>query len=456
MESHAPVAAAYAPSGSLLGALALILAAAYVFAWLARRVRQPIVVGEIVAGIALGPSVLGLFPGDLVDLAFPADVRPCLQVLAQLGLVLFMFDVGYHFDSSRLKGHGRQVMAVSLQSLGRAALRARSGTGLRDSPLVLDRSAMTADGLLVPALFLGAAMSITAFPVLARIIGERGLQQDRIGAMVFGVRRHPGRPGLDCAGGGRRAREQHGCRTAVTHGRRVGCAAGRSACNVVRPALTWLFAPERRRAGSALTQAVLVVGLLLSAWTTEAIGLHAVFGAFAFGAIVPRARIDATAPQVPERLEQISLFLLPVFFIVTGLSVNLGGLGGPGLLLLLAVLLVACFGKFVGAASAARLTGATKREAATLGVLLERPRPHGTRHPQRRTRARRPRRPAVHRHGRDGGRDHDHDRTAAGPLPPDGRDPVGARRGGHSYLRGQERPRSRAVAGRHHLSAEGG
>jgi Kef-type K+ transport system membrane component KefB len=367
LESHAPVAAAYAPSGSLLGALALILAAAYVFAWLARRVRQPIVVGEIVAGIALGPSVLGLFPGDLVDLAFPADVRPCLQVLAQLGLVLFMFDVGYHFDSSRLKGHGRQVMAVSLSSV---ALPFALGAGLACATAPwFDRSAMTADGLLVPALFLGAAMSITAFPVLARIIGERGLQQDRIGAMALG-----------CA-----AIQDFLAWTvlavvvALANSTGAGPLLRMAVASVallvglhyvVRPALTWLFAPERRRAGSALTQAVLVVGLLLSAWTTEAIGLHAVFGAFAFGAIVPRARIDATAPQVPERLEQISLFLLPVFFIVTGLSVNLGGLGGPGLLLLLAVLLVACFGKFVGAASAARLTGATKREAATLGVLL--------------------------------------------------------------------------------------
>ncbi|MEU5543942.1 cation:proton antiporter [Streptomyces sioyaensis] len=368
MEPHAIAAgAAEAVTGSLLGALALILAAAYVFARLAQRARQPVVVGEIIVGIVLGPSVLGLLPGDLVDVFFPAEVRPYLQVLSQLGLVLFMFGVGYHFDGSHLRGHGRQVTVVSLSSV---ALPFALGAGLF---CVLDpwltASDMTVDGVLVPALFLGAAMSITAFPVLARIVSERGLQKDRIGAMsvacaaiqdflawavlavVVALAKSTGAWPL-----ARMALASAALLLVLVYG--------------VRPGLVWLFAPERRWSGSALIHAVLVVGVLLCAWATEAMGLHAVFGAFAFGAVVPRTSIDATAPEVPERIEQTSLFLLPVFFIVTGLSVNLGGLGGEGLLILLAVLIVACVGKFVGAAGAARLTGATGRESAALGVLL--------------------------------------------------------------------------------------
>ncbi|CAM5556427.1 hypothetical protein SAVIM338S_04554 [Streptomyces avidinii] len=354
-------------TGSILGALALIVAAAYVFARLAQRVRQPVVVGEIVAGIALGPSVLGLLPGDLVGLFFPPEVKPYLQILAQLGLVLFMFGVGYQFDGSHLRGHGRQVTTVSLSSV---ALPFVLGAGLAWAcqPWFL-RSQMKTDGLLVPALFLGAAMSITAFPVLARIISERGLQRDRLGAMA-----------IACA-----AIQDFLAWTVLAVVVALANATGPwplaqmalwsvafflGLMLIVRPGLVWLLAPERRWAGSPVVHAVLVVGLLLCAWATEAIGLHSVFGAFAFGAVVPRRQIDETAPEVPERIEQTSLFLLPVFFIVTGLSVDLGGLGWQGLAILAAVITVACVGKFVGAAGAARLTGATARESMTLGVLL--------------------------------------------------------------------------------------
>ncbi|MFD7666783.1 cation:proton antiporter [Streptomyces sp. NPDC059788] len=354
-------------TAALLIALALIVAAAFVFARLARRLRQPAVVGEIIAGVVLGPSVLGLLPGDLVDVLFPADVRPFLHVLSQLGLVLFMFGVGYEFDAARLRHHGLRVTAVSLSSV---ALPFALGAGL--AVLLVpwfDRAQMKTDGVLVPALFLGAAMSITAFPVLARIIGERGLQKDRTGviavacaavqdvlawvvlAVVVALANSAGHWPL--------------VQLALSS---VALPAG--LVWLVKPALAWALSPARRWHGAMATHAVLVVGLLLSAWATEAIGLHAVFGAFAFGAVAPRAEIDAGAPEVPERVEQASLLLLPVFFVVTGLSVNLGGLGGRGALILLAVLAVACAGKFLGAAGAAGLTGATRQEATVLGVLM--------------------------------------------------------------------------------------
>jgi Kef-type K+ transport system membrane component KefB len=131
-------------------------------------------------------------------------------------------------------------------------------------------------------------------------------------------------------------------------------------------------------AGSAATvggnnlviHAVLICGLLACAWATDEIGLHVVFGAVVFGTIVPKWHIDAMASEIPERIDQTSLLLLPVFFTVTGLSVDFGGLGWQGLVIVVAVIVVACVGKFVGAASSARLTGATGRQSVVLGILL--------------------------------------------------------------------------------------
>ncbi|MFD7033236.1 cation:proton antiporter [Streptomyces sp. NPDC059917] len=364
---HAAAPTAASVTGGVLLGLAVVLGVAYAFGRLAQRVRQPAVVGEIVAGLALGPSLLGLLPGDLTGALFPAEVRPFLQVLSQLGLVLFMFGVGYQLELNHLRGRGPQVTAVSLASV---VLPFLLGMGLA---VALEPTFITAelrvDGLLEPALFLGVAMSITAFPVLARIIDERGLNKSPLGALA-----------LACA-----AIQDFlaWCVLAVvvalvqaTGWGPLGWLAVQSAAfviallHVVRPGLRWLLAPERRWAGAPATHAALVVGLLLSAWATEGMGLHAVFGAFAFGAVVPRRHVDAVAPQVPERIEQTSLFLLPAFFTVTGLSTDLGALGPQGAFMLLAAVAVACAGKFAGAFGSARLTGATAREATALGILL--------------------------------------------------------------------------------------
>ncbi|MFI9123573.1 cation:proton antiporter [Streptomyces bikiniensis] len=355
-------------AGIVLVDLALVLFTAFLFAALAKRVRQPAVMGEIVAGVALGPSLLGLLPGDLPRLLFPPEVRPYLDALAQLGLVLFMFGVGYQLSLSHVRGVGRHIAVVSFASV---ALPFAMGAGL--ALLLypwLDQSRLATDGALGPALFLGAAMSITAFPVLARIITERGLQKQRVGtvalvsaaiqdvvawsvlAAVVAV--------VTVSGPWSFARTAGGAVLFVL-----------VLVWLVRPALVWLLAPRRRWAGSGATvHVVLCSGLLTSAWITDELGLHAVFGAFLFGAVVPRHRVDAIAPEAPERIEQTSLLLLPVFFAVTGLTVDLAGLGAQGLVMVLAVVAVACVGKFAGAAGAARLTGAGRRESTVLGVLL--------------------------------------------------------------------------------------
>ncbi|ARF64877.1 cation/H(+) antiporter [Streptomyces violaceoruber] len=371
MSTHGPALSAgesAGVTGIVLVGVALVLLAAFLFSAAAQRVRQPAVMGEIVAGIALGPSLLGLLPGDLPGLLFPPAARPYLEVLAQLGLVLFMFGVGYQLSLSHVKGVGRHIALVSFSSV---ALPFVMGATL--AVLLypwLDKSQLKTDGMLGPALFLGAAMSITAFPVLARIIIERGLQKHRVGAVALvsaaiqdviawtvlaAVVTVVSVSGLWSLG-----------RTVVG-----AVAFGLVLVLVVRPALAWVLAPARPWAGNAPTvHVVLCSGLLASAWVTDEIGLHAVFGAFLFGAVAPRRHIDATAPEVPERIDQTSLLLLPVFFTVTGLSVDLAGLGAQGLVMVLATVAVACAGKFLGALGAARLSGSGGRESTVLGILL--------------------------------------------------------------------------------------
>ncbi|MFE3604149.1 cation:proton antiporter, partial [Streptomyces sp. NPDC059142] len=160
---------------------AAVTTAAYVFARLAQRVRQPAVMGEIVAGIALGPSLLGLLPGDLTERLFPTDVRPYLNVIAQLGLTLFMFGVGHQLDLTQLRGAGRRIVSISLGSM-----LLPFGLGVGAAVVLyswMDQSQLRGDGMLGPVLFMGVATSITAFPVLARIIHERGMNRDPVGAM---------------------------------------------------------------------------------------------------------------------------------------------------------------------------------------------------------------------------------------------------------------------------------
>ncbi|WP_405847048.1 cation:proton antiporter [Streptomyces sp. NBC_01518] len=355
-------------TGTLLADLALILGVAYVFAWLAGRLRQPAVLGEIIAGLALGPVLLGLLPGNATEALFPTAVLPYLQVLAQLGLVMFMFGVGYELDVSHLRGMGRQVAAISGGAL---LLPFVLGTGLAVTLYPwFDLSELKTDSRVGPSLFLGAAMAITAFPVLARIIAERGLQRDRTGTIALASAAVQDVLAWCLLAAVAALVKATGAWPLAALALQLVLFVG-VLVGVVRPGLSWLLAPQRRwRVTAPFVQVLLVTGLLSCAWATDAMGLHAVFGAFAFGACVPRGHIDALAPEVPERIEQTSLLLLPVFFTVTGLSVDFSGLGWKGAAIVVAVILVACAGKFVGAVSAARLVGLPPRQAATLGVLL--------------------------------------------------------------------------------------
>jgi Kef-type K+ transport system membrane component KefB len=265
----------------LLIDIAVVIAVARVFGELAQKVNQPAVVGEIVAGITLGPSLLGALPGDLDTRLFPTDVRPLLLALAQIGLVLFMFIVGLELDLGLTKGRERLAASISMASV---VLPFALGFGLA---WVLHPKHSEVAGkevsLLALALFLGTAMSITAFPVLARILTARGMQRTVPGvislasaavddviawtllALVIAV-------------------IEGGSPAAVA--RTVGLTAAFAFVifAIVRPLLRRLLR-WRNRSGHLTSDilAVLLVGLFACAAITDMIGIHSIFGAFMFG-----------------------------------------------------------------------------------------------------------------------------------------------------------------------------
>jgi Kef-type K+ transport system membrane component KefB len=349
--------------------LAVIVVVARLMGRLAVRLGQPAVIGEIIAGILLGPTLLGALPGDLVERLFPGDVRPFLNVLAQLGLVLFMFIVGLEVDLSFIRG--REKLAFSVSS---ASIALPFGLGVLLAHQLYDRHDDVGGShveFIAFALFLGVAMSITAFPVLARILSERGMHRVPTGVLS-----------LACA-----AVDDvfAWALLAVV----VAVTVGGSATGVLQ-ILLWtvifalvMFLVVRRlltRLLAAFTRAdrltpemlaLVLVGVLVSAWVTEEIGIHFIFGAFVFGVVMPRAGAAQLTHEITEHIEQLSvLLLLPVFFVVTGLGVDVGGVGLTGLGELGLILLVAISGKFLGAFGAARALRVPRRQSTTLGVLM--------------------------------------------------------------------------------------
>ncbi|WP_067807308.1 cation:proton antiporter domain-containing protein [Actinomadura formosensis] len=348
--------------------IAIVLLTGAVLGRLARYLRQPPVVGEIVAGIALGPSLLGLLPGDLTAHIFPAETRAYLSAIAQVGLLVFMFQIGWEFDKGLLRGRRGAAGAISISS---TALAFGLGAGLA---AMLYPYHDTVKGDHVPftafALFMGAAMSITAFPVLARMLTEHRMMGTRVGALALAS------AALDdvlawcllaltaaivTAGGTVKDMVQIGALSVLY----VAVMA-----LVMRPLLAYLTRRMVRNRMPPVYVIVLVAGLFLSSYATTWIGIHAVFGAFAFGFIMPRKPFETLADGVKQPFDGISMVLLPVFFIVTGLNVDISAISGLGAVELVAIVLVACAGKILGAAIPGRLTGMPWREAGTLGLLV--------------------------------------------------------------------------------------
>ncbi|MEH2254216.1 cation:proton antiporter [Nostoc sp.] len=330
-----------------------------------RSIKQPLVIGEIVAGIMLGPSLFGLVAPDVAVTLFPPETFPFLNVLSQVGLIFFMFLIGLELNPKYLSGQLKVAILTSHVSI---LVPFSLGTLLAVLlyPLVSNASV----SFTAFALFLGAAMSITAFPVLARIITENNLQGTRLGTLA-----------LTCA-----AVDDvtAWCLLAVAIAvARTGDFAGAILTiiasivyiGLMLTAGRWFLkrlAKHYLRAGrlSQLLLAGIYMGVVASALITELIGIHLIFGAFLLGAAMPKNE-DLVRELAVKTEDFVLIFLLPIFFAYSGLKTQIGLLNRPELWLLCALVLgVAIAGKYVGTYVAARVSGISKREASALGWLM--------------------------------------------------------------------------------------
>jgi Kef-type K+ transport system membrane component KefB len=348
----------------VLLALPVIIVTARALGAVFRRLGQPPVVGEVIAGIVLGPSLLGHVWPDGAAYLLPASAAPLLQILAQVGVILFMFLVGLELNAQRLRHESHTTVAISHASIVVPFL-----LGSVLALWLYPRFSTSDVPFTVFALFTGVSMSVTAFPVLARILTDRGIQATPLGVIA-----------LTCA-----AVDDVSAWCLLAFVVSLARAQATDALSTVGFALifvvvmVWAVRPlmgmlvRRTSRSGGLTQdviAIVVVALLLSALATEAIGIHALFGAFLLGAII--AHDSLIAKELGRRLNDIVVILfLPAFFAYTGMRTQIGLLDSAGEWLWCAVIVaVACLGKFGGSAIAARFTGLRWRDAAALGVLM--------------------------------------------------------------------------------------
>jgi Kef-type K+ transport system membrane component KefB len=355
----------------LLIDMVIIIIAARTLGWLVTRVGQPAVIGEILAGILLGPTVLGHIASGAPASLFPKAVP--LDSIANLGLIFFMFLVGLELDPRLMRAQGRRAIEISLSGIVAPLL-----LGILIGTLLVsvnNGGAFLAGTVHPPktstfALFIGASMCITAFPVLARILVDRQIYKTAVGtaslcaaavddaiawillAAVVGI----ARTGSPLAAG----------RTFLLALLFVGFM-----FVIARRGLDLLARRYDVLGRLSVDQvAVVLAGVLLAAFVTEKIGIHAIFGAFLFGAVMPKR--SGMTRELTDKVEDFALIvLLPIFFAVTGLRTNLFSLNSPSLIGWLAVIVVvATVGKFAGVGIAARLTGSSGRDAATIGALM--------------------------------------------------------------------------------------
>jgi Kef-type K+ transport system membrane component KefB len=350
-------------TADLLGDVALVLIISTLLGALARRFGQPAVVGQILAGILLGPSLLGRLPGDLTSRLFPHAALPALTVISQVAIAIFMFVVGYE-----LEGRFRPRRSAPALLVAAGALLVPMGLGSGMALIFRSMFATLGQANFSHSfvLFMGVATSITALPVLAAIMRERGIAWTTAGiaattaagvmdvaawlvlaAALVGTTHKPGRP------------------WPVTFLLLVGFAA--IMLLAVRPAVGWWI--RRPRAVLANQLPVALALALGSAWVTATLGLHSVFGGLLAGFTMP-GKDGTPDPEVLRPMEEVGGMLLPLFFVVTGLSVNLGDLDGTAFTLLALLCVAASAGKVGPAYAASRLGGLGPREAATVAVLV--------------------------------------------------------------------------------------
>jgi Kef-type K+ transport system membrane component KefB len=345
--------------------LMLIIVASQLCAWLFKKIGQPAVMGEIIAGILLGPSLMGAVLPQFSTFVFPPASLVNLQMLSQVGLILFMFVIGMELDLHLLKQKARAAIFISYFSI---IFPFCLGIGL--SYFLYERFAPPNIPFYAFSLFTGIAMSITAFPVLARIIKERGLTGTKLGIIAITA----------AAAGDVAAWCILAFIIAIVNAGSISSSLYTIAevicyvvimLMVVRPLLKKMAMPATgSNTMKRSSMAIIFVTLLASSYCCEVIGIHALFGAFMVGAIMPEEW--NFRKLLIDKIEDVALvLLLPLFFVFTGLRTEVGLLNDPSLWLTCGlIILVAVAGKFGGSAIAARLTGETMKDSLSIGALM--------------------------------------------------------------------------------------
>ena len=353
------------PLSLLLIQIVVIVFISKLLASLVRRIGQPMVVGEVIAGILLGPSVLGLFLPAVSQFIFQPASLPNLNFLSQLGLILFMFIIGLELDVQLLKHKAHTAVVVS-----HASIIIPFAMGVSLAYFLYAKFAPPHISFLAFGLFMGIAMSITAFPVLARILHERGLTKTALGSLAITCAAADDVTAW-CILAAVIAVVQAGNAISALFTVLISFVYVIAMLKLVRP---WLERVETKYPSTEnLNRTFAVVAfvvLFLSALTTEVIGIHALFGAFLAGASMPAHA--QFRKLLASRIEDVSLvILLPLFFAFTGLKTQIGLLNDSTTWLVCGlIILVAVAGKFGGSSLAARFTGQSWSDSFALGALM--------------------------------------------------------------------------------------
>ncbi len=348
----------------VLLALAIVIATARIMGRVFSLMNQPSVIGEVIGGIFLGPSLLGKYAPEVYAYILPNSVAPIMGIIAQLGVILYMFLVGVELDLKVLKTSGHKTLAISHASIIAPFL-----LGALLAVELYEDYAPEGVGFTVFSLFFGVSMSITAFPVLARIISDKKLQKTELGAIT-----------LTCA-----AIDDvtAWCLLAfIVSAAQVTMmsAVYTLIMTVIYISFMFIFVrPIVTKAVLKLDQhkiiaegelAIICLGIFVSALATEYIGIHAIFGAFLFGAIIPEK--SKLAHDLKFRLEDlVRVLFLPCFFAFTGMRTEIGLVNNPHDWMICGVIIaVATIGKFGGSLLAAKFYGVGWRDSAAIGVLM--------------------------------------------------------------------------------------
>ena len=353
------------PLAILLGQIITIIVVARFFGWIFKKIGQPSVIGEIIAGIFLGPSVVGMYFPEFSLALFPVESLGNLQFLSQIGLILFMFVIGMELDLKVLKNKANEAVVIS-----HASIIIPFALGISLAYFIYYKFAPQGVEFLSFSLFMGIAMSITAFPVLARIVQERGIHKTKLGSIV-----------ITCAAADDITAW---CLLAAVIAI-VKAGTVESSLYVIGLAILYVLLmlfivkPFFKRVGDLYSNsenlskpvvAIFFLTLIISSYLTEVIGIHALFGAFMTGVIMPD--VSKFRNIFIEKVEDVALILLlPLFFVFTGLRTQIGLINDPYLWKVTGfIILVAVVGKFVGSALAARFVGQNWKDSLTIGALM--------------------------------------------------------------------------------------